>query len=172
MADRKVRRMNLISPTGVGVNIGDTLQPDEYIGVCRREIMDQFFRDRAIEYGAESINGLVRSIDVSIDHKTNESQYTLNYQEFNGNLPQELPKVWMLISSSELIEPTHVFPKLMDAGQYNFAIAFQKVSRFPKRRWNSTRRWQRCMLATMFSPIFPDGFSLNMTTLAFEQERL
>ena len=44
--------MNLVSPTGVEVSIGDTLQPDEYIGMCRREIMDKYLRDRAIEYGA------------------------------------------------------------------------------------------------------------------------
>jgi geranylgeranyl diphosphate/geranylgeranyl-bacteriochlorophyllide a reductase len=48
--------MNLISPTGAEVSIGDTLKPDEYIGMCRREVMDKFLRDRAIEYGAECVN--------------------------------------------------------------------------------------------------------------------
>ena len=41
VVDRKVRKMNLISPSGVEVDIGDTLKPNEYIGMCRREIMDK-----------------------------------------------------------------------------------------------------------------------------------
>ena len=61
VVDRKVRKMNLISPSGVEVDIGDTLKPNEYIGMCRREIMDKYLRDRAIEYGAQPINGLVTS---------------------------------------------------------------------------------------------------------------
>ena len=74
--------MNLISTTGVEVNIGDTLQPDEYIGMCRREILDHYIRDRAFEFGAECVNGLVTSIDVPADQKKSESQYTVNYQEY------------------------------------------------------------------------------------------
>merc|ERR1712166_1662704 len=83
VVDRKVRRMSLVSPTGAEVSIGDTLQADEYIGMCRREVMDKFLRDRAIEYGAEIVNGLVTSIDVPADHKTSESQYTINYQKYS-----------------------------------------------------------------------------------------
>jgi len=82
VVDRKVRKMNLVSPTGVEVSIGSTLQPDEYIGMCRREILDKFLRDRAIEYGAEPINGLVTGIDVPADHKVSESPYTIHYQEY------------------------------------------------------------------------------------------
>ena len=54
VVERRVCKLTLISSTGVGVNIGDTLQPDEYIGMCRREIMDKFLRDRANEYGADA----------------------------------------------------------------------------------------------------------------------
>ena len=78
----KVRKMNLISPTGVEVNIGDTLQPDEYIGMCRREILDKHLRDRAIEFGAEIVNGLVTGIDIPADHKSSENKYTIHYQEY------------------------------------------------------------------------------------------
>ena len=38
--------MKMISPTDVEVDIGDTLKPDEYIGMCRREVFDGYLRDR------------------------------------------------------------------------------------------------------------------------------
>jgi len=125
VVDRKVRKMNLISPTGVEVNIGETLQPDEYIGMCRREIMDKFLRDRAIEYGAECINGLVTSIDVPADHKETESQYTLKYQEFqkgSTGSAKEM-KVDLIVGADGANSRV---AKAMDAGAYNFAIAFQE----------------------------------------------
>ena len=85
--------MNLISPTGVEVSIGSTLKPDEYIGMCRREILDKYLRDRAIEYGAECVNGLVTTVDVPEDHKTNpESRYTIHYQEFTEGSSAGVPK--------------------------------------------------------------------------------
>lgn len=41
--------MKMISPTNREVDIGQTLGDDEYIGMVRREVMDGFMRDRAIE---------------------------------------------------------------------------------------------------------------------------
>lgn len=41
--------MKMISPTNREVDIGQTLAADEYIGMVRREIMDGFMRNRAIE---------------------------------------------------------------------------------------------------------------------------
>ena len=42
--DRKVRKMKMISPTGKEVDIGQTLAPEEYIGMCRREVRKTIFR--------------------------------------------------------------------------------------------------------------------------------
>lgn len=41
--------MKMISPSNREVDIGQTLADDEYIGMVRREVMDGFMRDRAIE---------------------------------------------------------------------------------------------------------------------------
>ncbi len=41
--------MKMISPTNREVDIGQTLADDEYIGMVRREVMDGFMRNRAIE---------------------------------------------------------------------------------------------------------------------------
>jgi len=127
VVDRKVRKMNLISPTGVEVNIGETLQPDEYIGMCRREVMDKFLRDRAIETGAEPINGLVTSINVPTDHTTNpDSKYTIKYSEYQEGSSSGKPMtmdVDLIIGGDGANSRV---AKAMDAGQYNFAIAFQE----------------------------------------------
>merc|ERR1719223_320189 len=126
VVDRKVRKMNLISPTGVEVNIGDTLQADEYIGMCRREIMDKFLRDRAIEYGAECVNGLVTSIDVPVDHKTSEAPYTINYQEYVEGSSAGVAKTMEVDLIVGADGANSRVAKAMDAGSYNFAIAFQE----------------------------------------------
>jgi len=126
VVDRKVRKMNLISPTGIEVNIGDTLQPDEYIGMCRREILDGYLRNRAIEYGATPINGLVTSIDVPADHKVSEAPYTINYQEYSEGSSAGTPKsmeVDVIVGGDGANSRV---AKAMDAGFYNFAIAFQE----------------------------------------------
>ena len=124
--------MNLISPTGVEVNIGETLKPDEYIGMCRREILDSFLRNRAIEYGAKPINGLVTSIDVPADHKTNQdSQYVINYQEYTGGSSAGTPKTMAVDLIVGADGANSRVAKAMDAGVYNFAIAFQERIKIP-----------------------------------------
>merc|ERR1712127_290700 len=117
---------NLISPTGFEVAIGETLKPDEYIGMCRREILDSYLRDRAIEYGAEAVNGLVTSIDVPKNHQKTEEPYSINYMEFEQGNPAGIAKsmkVDVIIGGDGANSRV---AKAMDAGLYNFAIAFQE----------------------------------------------
>ena len=52
------------SPSGREVDVGRTLNEDEYIGMTRREVLDGYLRDRAIEFGAKPINGLVQKIEL------------------------------------------------------------------------------------------------------------
>lgn len=56
--DRKVTKMKMISPSNVAVDVGKTLNDDEYIGMVRREVLDSFLRERAVKNGATIINGL------------------------------------------------------------------------------------------------------------------
>ena len=66
--DRKVRNMRMISPSNREVDISLDLvygkeDQSAYIGMCRREVMDAFMRDRAAELGATLVNGLVTKIE-------------------------------------------------------------------------------------------------------------
>jgi geranylgeranyl reductase len=153
VVDRKVRRMNLVSPTGAEVSIGDTLQPDEYIGMCRREVMDKYLRDRAIEYGAEPVNGLVTRIDVPSDHKSSEAKYTLHYAEF-GEDRQSVKKsmeVDMIIGSDGANSRV---AKAMDAGEYNFAIAFQERIKIPDEKMTFYEEMAEMYVGDDVSPDF------------------
>ena len=71
--DRKVRRMKMISPSDVEVDIGQTLKKDEYIGMVRREVFDDFLRNRAASLGAKLINGTMYKLEIPTTDKDRKS---------------------------------------------------------------------------------------------------
>jgi geranylgeranyl reductase len=85
--DRRVRKMKMISPSNVEVDINLDNQ-DEYIGMCRREVLDGFMRERAHKLGAHLINGTVYGLDIP----TNSTDpYTLHYADHShGNSQGEM----------------------------------------------------------------------------------
>ena len=63
IVDRKVTKMKMISPSNHEVDVGRTLSEKEYIGMCRREVLDDFLRKRASSAGANLINGLFMRLE-------------------------------------------------------------------------------------------------------------
>lgn len=134
--DRKVRKMKMISPSNVEVDVGKTLKPDEYIGMTRREILDKFLRDRAVEYGATPINGLVTKVDLPSDASPNSGQsYVIHYSDYDAareagvsNAPPKQLKVDLVIGADGANSRV---ARDIDAGDYNFAIAFQERIKIP-----------------------------------------
>lgn len=127
--DRKVRKMKMISPTNVEVDVGKTLKPNEYIGMTRREILDKFLRDRAVGLGATAINGLVMKLEIP---EGKDGKYILHYTD-HGDVQNG-------ISSPKTLEADLVIgadgansrvAREIDAGDYNFAIAFQERIKIP-----------------------------------------
>jgi hypothetical protein len=49
----QVTKMKMISPSNREVDVGKTLSDREWIGMCRREVMDDFLRKRAAKLGAK-----------------------------------------------------------------------------------------------------------------------
>ncbi len=125
--DRKVRSMKMISPSNREVDIHLDNQ-DEYIGMCRREILDAFLRNRAADLGAHLVNGLVQSIDTG---NARQGPYTLHYADYSSGGPTgdlKTLEVDLIVGADGANSRV---AKAMDAGDYNVAIAFQERIRLP-----------------------------------------
>ena len=61
--DRRVRKMKMISPSNREVDI-NLVNEEEYIGMCRREVLDGYLRSRAAKLGANLINATVHKLDI------------------------------------------------------------------------------------------------------------
>ncbi|CCQ63318.1 Geranylgeranyl hydrogenase BchP; Geranylgeranyl reductase [Crocosphaera watsonii WH 0401] len=126
--DRRVRKMKMISPSNVEVDINLDRQ-DEYIGMCRREVLDGFLRDRAAGLGANLINGTVYQLEIP---NTSEGAYTLHYADHsNGNSVGERKSLEVDLVIGADGANSRV-AKAIDAGDYNYAIAFQERIRLPQ----------------------------------------
>lgn len=77
--DRKVTKMKMISPSNREVDVGKTLNEREYIGMCRREVFDDYLRQRAVSSGTQAINGLV----MGLTQKGPEEAITLRLNDFS-----------------------------------------------------------------------------------------
>ena len=126
--DRRVRKMKMISPSNIEVNIGSTLKDGEYIGMCRREVLDGFLRDRAEKLGAKVINGTLHKLEIP---SNDTDPYVLHYADHsNGTLEGEHKKLKVdLVIGADGANSR--IAKAIDAGDYNYAIAFQERIRIP-----------------------------------------
>lgn len=111
--------MKLISPTNREVDIGQTLAPDEYIGMTRREVLDTYLRDRAIALGANALNALVTDIKVPT---TPTGRYTITYSNVEAGKMESMEVDYIIGADGA----NSRVAKAIDAGEYNYAIAFQE----------------------------------------------
>ena len=125
--DRKVRNMRMISPSNREVDI-HLDNSNEYIGMCRREVLDGFLRNRAADLGAQLVNGLVQSIDTG---NQRQGPYTLHYADYSSGGPTGELKTLEVDLIVGADGANSRVAKAMDAGDYNVAIAFQERIRLP-----------------------------------------
>lgn len=128
IVDRRVRNMKMISPSNREVDIHLPNQ-DEYIGMCRREVLDGFLRDRAAKLGANLINGTVHKLEIPT---SDTAPYTIHYADHsNGSLTGENKtlKVDVVIGADGANSRV---AKAIKAGDYNYAIAFQERIALPE----------------------------------------
>lgn len=126
--DRRVRKMKMISPSNIEVNIGETLKEDEYIGMCRREVLDSFLRNRAAKLGAKLINGTVHAIDLPANQT---EAYTIHYADHSDGSLEGVARTLQVDLIVGADGANSRVAKAIDAGDYNYAIAFQERIRLP-----------------------------------------
>lgn len=126
--DRRVRNMKMISPSNVEVDIRIEKQ-DEYIGMCRREILDGFLRDRAESLGANLINGTVHKLEIPAGDR---EPYTLHYADHSNGSAQGIMKSLKVDLVIGADGANSRVAKAIEAGDYNYAIAFQERIRLPE----------------------------------------
>jgi geranylgeranyl reductase len=126
--DRRVRNMRMISPSNIEVDINLDNQ-DEYIGMCRREVMDGFMRDRAARCGAKLINGTVNKLEIP---SGDNQPYTLHYADLSDGHPEGVMKSLQVDVVIGADGANSRIAKAIDAGDYNYAIAFQERIRLPE----------------------------------------
>lgn len=148
--DRKVRNMKMISPSNREVDI-HLDNADEYIGMCRREVLDGFLRNRAAELGTHLVNGLVQSIDTG---KNRQGPYTLKYADYSSGGPTGEIKTLEVDLIVGADGANSRVAKAMDAGDYNVAIAFQERIRLPKEEMAYYEDLAEMYVGTDVSPDF------------------
>lgn len=149
--DRRVRKMKMISPSDREVNIGSTLKGDEYIGMCRREILDGFLRDRAARLGAQLINGTVYQLELP---QTESGTYKIHYADHSSGAavgPAKTLEVDLVIGADGANSRV---AKAIAAGDYNYAIAFQERIRLPEDKMAYYNDLAEMYVGTDVSPDF------------------
>merc|ERR1719188_1085135 len=124
----------MISPTNKEVQIGQTLKDDEFIGMVRREVLDSFLRNRAAENGCNLINGLFMSMSLP---KTKDEPYVLTYNDFedaDGNARKGVKKTLEVDVVIGGDGANSRVAKEIEAGDYEYAIAFQERMRIPENK--------------------------------------
>jgi len=148
--DRKVRNMKMISPSNREVDIN--LENDgEYIGMCRREVMDAYLRERAAQLGAHLVNGLVTKIDTG---SKRQGPYTLTYSDYStGEATGESKtlEVDLIVGADGANSRV---AKAMGAGDYNVAIAFQERIKLPPEEMKYYESLAEMYVGTDVSPDF------------------
>jgi geranylgeranyl reductase len=119
--------------------------------MTRREILDAYLRDRAVEYGCKPVNGLVQSIE--LPQKEGDS-YVVKYSNYEAQKGKGVPaqaEFDIIVGADGANSRT---AKAIDAGQYNFAIAFQERIKIPEEKMEYYEEMAEMYVGDDVSPDF------------------
>lgn len=125
--DRRVTKMKMISPSNREVDVGKTLNEKEWIGMCRREVFDDYLRNRAKSLGANLINGLA----MRLDYDGADGPITVHYNNYEDGSKVGTPSTLEVDLVIGADGANSRVAKEIDAGEADYAIAFQERIRIP-----------------------------------------
>jgi geranylgeranyl diphosphate/geranylgeranyl-bacteriochlorophyllide a reductase len=128
IVDRRVTKMKMISPSNREVDVGKTLSETEYIGMCRREVMDDYLRKRAASKGASLVNGLLLRLE---EKEGAGGPITVHYNDYADGGKVGTPSTLTVDMVIGADGANSRVAKEIDAGEYDYAIAFQERIRIP-----------------------------------------
>ena len=173
--DRRVRNMKMISPSNIEVDINLDRQ-DEYIGMCRREVLDGFMRDRAAKLGAKLINGTVYQLDIPT---SNTAPYTLHYADHSDGKAEGTKQTLQVDLVIGADGANSRVAKAIKAGDYNYAIAFQERIRLPQDKMDYYQSLAEMYVGDDVSPdfyawVFPkyDHVAVGTGTMRVNQAKI
>lgn len=159
--DRRVRKMKMISPSNTEVDI-NLVNENEYIGMCRREVLDGFLRQRAAKLGAQLINGTVYQLETPNNHT---DPYILHYADHSNGDPRGVMKTLKVDVVIGADGANSRVAKAIDAGDYNYAIAFQERIRLPEALMQYYEDRAEMYVGNDVSPTSTPGCFLSTITL-------
>jgi geranylgeranyl diphosphate/geranylgeranyl-bacteriochlorophyllide a reductase len=140
--DRRVRNMNMISPSNIDVPI-NLDKPGEFIGMVRREVFDGYLRNRAAEFGADLREVVVLGIKVG----------TPNILTVRNPKSGETYEI-----EADLIIGADGFhskvAKAIDAGDVPYALAYQERIKLPPEKMKYYEERAEMYLGSDVSPDF------------------
>ena len=148
--DRKVTKMKMISPSNRAVDVGQTLNDKEYIGMCRREVMDDFLRKRAKSLGANLVNGLFMKLEDPGEGKP----IVINYNDYEADAKVGEPKQLEVDVVIGADGANSRVAKNIDAGEYDYAIAFQERIKIPDEKMDYYKDLAEMYVGDDVSPDF------------------
>ena len=149
--DRKVTKMKMISPSNRAVDVGQTLNDKEYIGMCRREVMDDFLRKRAKSLGTNLVNGLFMKLD---DPGQGNGPITIHYNDYEVDAKVGEPKTMEVDVIIGADGANSRVAKNIDAGEYDYAIAFQERIKIPDEKMEYYKDLAEMYVGDAVSPDF------------------
>ena len=129
IVDRRVTKMKMISPSNREVDVGKTLSEREYIGMCRREVMDDYLRKRAEQKGASLVNGLLLRLE---QPEGGSGPITVHYNNYADGGKVGTPSTLTVDMVIGADGANSRVAKEIGAGEYDYAIAFQERIRIPE----------------------------------------
>ncbi|PNH02502.1 Geranylgeranyl diphosphate reductase, chloroplastic [Tetrabaena socialis] len=97
--DRKVTKMKMISPSNREVDVGKTLSDTEWIGMCRREVFDDYLRKRAVGVGAKIMNGLF----MRMERQGADGPFTIHYNSYEDGAKMGAPASFEVRTVSSIL---------------------------------------------------------------------